>query len=141
MSNEHFKYTSQSLLKGGQESSTTPTLDHLMQTNAALSLMSRLNLLTTLGSRHSIATASSTNETSPAAERRPEVKPRRSYLSNKSQSQRTRPSSFVLTEGDDESSNNSRFTRSFAPPSVALKSLFNSGTAVISYHHHPNLQP
>ena len=154
MNNDHFKYTSNAnniIGAGGcfQEAPGESKLDHLLRTNAALALMSKINLLTNLqkinnknNNRHSIASTNdlmtSMNGTIPVSLRQ------KSYnvpSANNQFRRRSRPTSFVLSESviseslvDISSFESHPFKRSFAPtPSTTLHSLlFKSGIGWIS---------
>ncbi len=123
MNNDHFKYTETC-------ESTESKLDHLLRTNAALSLMSKIHLISNLNNRHSM-TSTPTVSIRQRSYNGPETNTSRYRMSS-------RPTSFVLSESiseaiDLESSANinNKFKRSFAPPPNALQSLLNSGRGYV----------
>ncbi len=130
MNDSHFNYTEIS-------QSTESKLEHLMRTNAALSLMAKINLISNLNKRD-------TESLTP-----PESIRQRSYNGPDTYTPKyrrsSRPSSFVLSESISEAidfenspDTNSKFRRSFAPPPTTLRSLLKSGRGDIEADHQTN---
>ena len=125
LNNDHFKYTTNALNSDQETEPVSSKLDHLLKTNAALSLMSKINLINNLNTRNS-----STSKIS---------SPIHSLNRNSMNMQHSgRSVSYILNNVRSKhnleqdcglKSQNGFVKRSFAPPSSALNSLLKSGTS------------
>jgi hypothetical protein len=125
MNNEHFKYTSNALLlqRGSPAESTATKLEHLMKTNAALSLMSKLNLALSLkGKRHSLKLPDDVSITDILARNTLDDVRSKSYLGTR-ETERAEPAAQVSRD-----QSNIFIKRSFAAPSTTFSSLLKSGS-------------
>lgn len=129
LNNDHFKYTTNTLNSSSEQEteSVSSKIDHLLKTNAALSLMSKINLVNNLNSRNS--SMSKISSPSPSLNRlslnMTQSGRSVSYFAN------TRPKQNLNIPSQLESDLKSQtgfIKRSFAPPSSALNSLLKSGT-------------
>lgn len=127
INNEHFKFTSNALLRGSQADTSSTKIEHLLKTNAALSLMSKINLASSIKNNNKRLSLMLTSDDASTLDMSSESRSK-SYACKRAQ----RPSSVYMpdkVELQQSSNANSNFIkRSFAPPSNAFSSLLKSGS-------------
>lgn len=126
INNEHFKFTSNALLRGSQADTSSTKIEHLLKTNAALSLMSKINLASSIKNNNKRLSLMLTSDDASTLDMSSESRSK-SYACKRAQ----RPNSVYMPDKveQQQSSTNSNFIkRSFAPPSNAFSSILKSGS-------------